>query len=82
LNPELKMNRRSFIILLGSTAAASSPGAVWAQQPERMRRIGVLLPATADDSEFQARVGAFLQGLQQLGWAIGLAFGVADTKDG
>jgi hypothetical protein len=42
-----------------------------AQQRERMRRIGILLPATADDLEFQARVGAFLQGLQQLGWTIG-----------
>src|SRR5262249_30622659 len=36
-----------------------------------MRRIGVLLPATADDVTFQARVGAFLQGLQQLGWRMG-----------
>ena len=36
-----------------------------------MRRIGVLLPAAADDPEFQARVGAFLQGLAQLGWTIG-----------
>ena len=36
-----------------------------------MRRIGIILPATADDMEFQARVGAFLQGLQQLGWSIG-----------
>ena len=36
-----------------------------------MRRIGVLLPAAADDAEFQARVGAFLQGLALLGWTIG-----------
>jgi putative tryptophan/tyrosine transport system substrate-binding protein len=36
-----------------------------------VRRIGVLLAATADDPGFQARVGAFLQGLQQLGWSIG-----------
>ena len=36
-----------------------------------MRRIGVLLPAAADDAEFQARVGAFLQGLPLLGWTIG-----------
>ena len=36
-----------------------------------MRRIGVLLPATADDAVFQARVGAFLQGLALLGWTIG-----------
>jgi ABC-type uncharacterized transport system substrate-binding protein len=63
------MRRRKFIALLGSSVAW--PLAARAQQGERMRRIGVLLPATADDSEFQARVGAFLQGLQQLGWAIG-----------
>src|SRR5262245_37682266 len=55
--------------LLGG--AAAWPIAAHAQQPERMRRIGVLLPATADDPEFQARIGAFMQGLQQLGWSIG-----------
>jgi putative tryptophan/tyrosine transport system substrate-binding protein len=64
------MNRREFITLLGSTAAAW-PLAARAQQGERIRRIGMLLPAAADDTEFQARVGAFLQGLQQLGWSIG-----------
>jgi putative ABC transport system substrate-binding protein len=42
-----------------------------AQQPERTRRIGVLLPAAADDAEYQARVGAFMQGLALLGWTIG-----------
>ena len=42
-----------------------------AQQPEGMRRIGVLLPAAADDAEFHAWVGAFLQGLALLGWNIG-----------
>src|SRR5262249_5487710 len=42
-----------------------------AQQAERMRRISVLLPATSDDPEFQARVGAFLQGLALSGWTIG-----------
>ena len=36
-----------------------------------MRRIGILLPGAADDAEFQARVGAFLQGLALLGWTIG-----------
>ena len=36
-----------------------------------MRRIGILLPAAADHSEYQARVGVFLQGLAQLGWTIG-----------
>jgi putative tryptophan/tyrosine transport system substrate-binding protein len=64
------MQRRQFIILLGGTAVAW-PLAVRAQQGERMRRIGVLLPATADDARFQAFVGAFLQELQSLGWSIG-----------
>ena len=64
------MRRREFITLLGG-AAAAWPLAARAQQGERMRRIGVLLPAAADDPEFQARVGAFLQGLAQLGWTIG-----------
>jgi len=64
------MKRREFITLLGGGAAAW-PLAARAQQRERMRRIGVLLPATADDSEYQAWVGAFLQGLGQLGWTIG-----------
>jgi putative ABC transport system substrate-binding protein len=62
------MKRREFISLLGG--AATWPLAAHAQ-PGRMRRVGVLLPAAADDSEFQTRVGAFLQELQQLGWAIG-----------
>src|SRR4051812_21341772 len=64
------MKRRKFIALL-SGAAATWPLATRAQQPERMRRIGILLPAAADDSEFQTWIGAFLQGLQQSGWAIG-----------
>src|SRR5262245_49356357 len=64
------IGRREFITLLGG-AAAAWPLSARAQQPERMRRIGVLLPATADDPEFQARIGAFMQGLQRLGWSIG-----------
>ena len=64
------MRRREFLGVLGG-AAASWPIAARAQQPERARRIGVLLPAAADDPEFQARLGAFLQGLQQAGWTIG-----------
>ena len=64
------MRRRQFITLLGG-ASAAWPLAARAQQPERMRRIGLLLPAAADDAEFQARVGAFLQALALLGWSIG-----------
>ena len=63
------IGRREFISLLGG--AAGWPLAARAQQPERMRRIGVLTNLVADDPEAQARVGAFLQGLQELGWAVG-----------
>ena len=62
------MRRREFITLLGG-AAANWPLAARAQ--ERVQRVGVLLPAAADDAEYQARVGAFQQGLGQLGWTIG-----------
>jgi hypothetical protein len=64
------MRRREFITLI-SGAAVAWPLAARAQQPERMRRIGVLLPASADDLNHQARVGAFLQALALLGWTIG-----------
>src|SRR5262249_38724332 len=63
------MRRREFISLLGGGAAW--PLAARAQQGERMRRIGVLLPAASDDAEFQVRIAAFHQGLQQAGWTIG-----------
>src|SRR5262252_3991039 len=62
--------RREFISLLGA-AAAAWPLAAGAQQGERMRRIGVLMPQPADDQEAQTRVGAFVQALSQLGWTIG-----------
>jgi putative ABC transport system substrate-binding protein len=65
------MRRREFITLLGGAAAAAWPLAAQAQQPERMRRIGVLLYATADNPDFQAWVGAFRQALQELGWTDG-----------
>ena len=64
------MKRREFITLLGG-AAASWPITARAQQPERMRRIGILLSAAADDSQFQAWVGAFVQALALLGWTVG-----------
>jgi ABC-type uncharacterized transport system substrate-binding protein len=63
------MKRREFITLLGG--AAVWPLAARAQQPERMRRIAVLSALGADDSETQARLTAFAQGLQQLGWTSG-----------
>ena len=56
------MKRREFITLLGGVAAAW-PLAARAQQPERMRRIGVLMDLAADDPEGQARVAAFRRGL-------------------
>ena len=64
------MRRRDFIRIVAASAAIW-PLRLHAQQPERMRRIGVILNATADDTEFQAWLGAFLQGLQQSGWSIG-----------
>jgi putative tryptophan/tyrosine transport system substrate-binding protein len=63
------MRRREFLSLVGS-AAAAWPLAARAQQRERMRRIGVLLPATADDPQRQVWFGAFLQGLAQSDWII------------
>ena len=63
------MNRREFITLVGG--AAAWPLAAHAQQVERVRRIGVLLPAAADNSAYQSRIAAFLQGLEQSGWSIG-----------
>ena len=63
------MKRRYFIALLGG--AAAWPLAARAQQRERMRRIGLLLPAAADDAAYQSWVGAFLKALGQSGWEIG-----------
>jgi len=63
-----RLKRRDFITLI-SGAAAGWPLTARAQQT--IRRIGILLPAAAGDAEFQVRVGAFLDGLQQLGWIDG-----------
>ena len=63
------MNRREFITLLGG--AAAWPFAAGAQQPDKMRRVGVLMTLAADDPQSMARIAAFLQGLQQLGWTDG-----------
>ena len=63
------MRRRDFLVL--GSAAAVWPLAARAQQPERMRQVGMLLSGTADDAGFQTWVGAFLQGLAQSGRVIG-----------
>jgi putative tryptophan/tyrosine transport system substrate-binding protein len=62
--------RRAFITLLGG-ASMALPLAAGAQQTERVRRIGVLMNLASDDAEGQARLAAFHQGLQQLGWTVG-----------
>jgi putative tryptophan/tyrosine transport system substrate-binding protein len=64
------IGRRRFITLFGG-AAAVWPLAARAQQGERIRRIGVLLPGAPHDAEAQSWVGAFLQGLAQSGWITG-----------
>ena len=64
------MRRREFLGVL-SSAAIAWPLAARAQQGERLRRIGILLNAAADDPKFQTWVGAFLQTLAVLGWTIG-----------
>src|SRR5215813_10634135 len=63
------IGRRELITALGG--AAAWPLAARAQRPDRMRRIGVLMHLAADDAEGQRRIGVFLQGLQEAGWAVG-----------
>jgi putative ABC transport system substrate-binding protein len=68
------MQRREFVTLLGGAAAVSSvswPLAAHAQQRGSMRRIGFLTGLSADDTEGQARLAAFLRGLAELGWTVG-----------
>src|SRR3974390_421820 len=64
------MRRRDFITLVGGSAVAW-PLALRAQQSGQMRRIGVLVPFAKDNPDGQARITAFLQGLQTLGWTEG-----------
>ena len=71
------MRRREFITLLG--VAAAWPLVARAQQPDRMRRIGVLMGYAEDDSEAQAWVAAFREGLQKLGWTEGRSIRI-DTR--
>jgi putative ABC transport system substrate-binding protein len=65
------MRRRDFIKVIGGGAVAPWPIAALAQQPDRMRRIGVLMSSAADDPQGQTQLAAFAQGLQELGWTVG-----------
>src|SRR6516225_3841461 len=66
----ITIRRRDFLAALGSTALIWPPS-TRAQQRPRLRRIGVLMNLPADDPESLTRIGGFLQGLQELGWADG-----------
>jgi putative ABC transport system substrate-binding protein len=65
------IGRREFITLLGGAAAAAWPIAATAQQSERMRRIGVLMPQSGDRRRSRGLLEAFVQGLESLGWSEG-----------
>jgi putative tryptophan/tyrosine transport system substrate-binding protein len=64
------MKRREFITRIAG-AVAAWPLAALAQQKEALRRVGVLMHTSAGDAEAQARLAAFLQGLQEAGWSVG-----------
>src|SRR5262245_60600930 len=64
------MRRRDFIKVMAGSAIAW-PQAARAQQTERMRRIGVLMHSPSNETEAQARLAAFLQGIQEAGWTVG-----------
>jgi hypothetical protein len=79
------IGRREFITMLGG-AATTWPLGARAQQPDRMRRIGVLSNIAEDDPQMKARFGAFRQALEKLGWSEGrnvridTRFGAADAE--
>ena len=81
----IDIGRRQFISALGG-ASLGWPLAARAQQPSRVRRIGVLMSTAADDALGQAYIAAFAQGLQQLGWEVGTnvridaRWGAGDTE--
>jgi putative tryptophan/tyrosine transport system substrate-binding protein len=75
------MQRRRFITLLGGTVMVW-PLTIHAQQAERVRRIGVLIPFTADDPEAQARTALFEQSLRQLGWTVGQNLQIEERSPG
>src|SRR4051812_14778395 len=64
------MRRRDFLGVMGG-AAAAWPVAAGAQQSDRVRRVGVLMHTTSDEPDAQARLAAFLQGMQGAGWEVG-----------
>src|SRR5262245_14292874 len=64
------MRRRDFIMLLGS-AAGARPLVAWGQQPDRVRRIGVLMNKTENDPESKVEILAFVHGLEERGWTLG-----------
>src|SRR5215471_9685594 len=66
----IQIQRRGFILSLGG-AVMALPLAARAQQPDRPKRIGMLMNLASDDPESQNRLAAFLQGLHQLGWIEG-----------
>jgi putative tryptophan/tyrosine transport system substrate-binding protein len=65
------IRRRDFLILLASGAAAAWPRAAWAQQSDRVRRVGVLMGYAESDLEVQSHIAAFRERLQKLGWIEG-----------
>src|SRR5262245_6298191 len=67
-----QLRRREFITLLGGGAAATWPLAAHAQQGERMRRIGILMPFPPANAEMQSRVRVFREELRKRGWASGV----------